>query len=112
MTTIIVGGGITGLYLARELAKKGTKILLIEKDRHVGGRIHTINGLEAGAGRIHESHKLTLGLIKEYGLDTIQIGKESYWRSIGSSVSMQNRFEAMWAAFLEQIRPPVKMSAF
>ena len=112
MTTIVVGGGITGLYLARELAKKGTKVLLIEKDRHVGGRIHTINGLEAGAGRIHESHKLTLGLIKEYGLDTIQIGKESYWRSIGSSVSMQNRFEAMWAAFLEQIRhlSPVVLS--
>lgn len=104
MATIIVGSGITGLYLARELAKKGTRVILIEKAKILGGRIHTIHGLEAGAGRIHSSHTKILGLINEYGLKTIKIDNGSKWRSLGSSASTPNHFEPAWAAFLDQVR--------
>ena len=77
---VIVGAGISGLYVARELAKKGS-ILILEKYKNIGGRTVTYNkdGLhwEIGAGRIRKSHKLVMNLIKEYGLTWIPIGDET-----------------------------------
>lgn len=67
---IIVGGGISGLYSAYELLKENPKlkILILERNRDVGGRIDTQDGLEAGAGRFHENQPLIMGLIRELGL--------------------------------------------
>ena len=78
--TIIVGGGIAGLYTQYKLLKKSSKsskssILLIEKNNLLGGRIYThkvnVKGkthtMEAGAGRFNDNHKLLLSLIKELG---------------------------------------------
>ena len=66
--TIIVGGGIAGLYLATKVPAA----LLLERRMKVGGRVRTIRteeGMyEAGPWRIHESHKDMLSLVKEYGL--------------------------------------------
>jgi predicted NAD/FAD-dependent oxidoreductase len=36
---IIIGAGISGMYLARELTKKGKNVVVLEKARGVGGRI-------------------------------------------------------------------------
>jgi len=71
---IIIGGGIAGLYTAYHLSKKhpANKILLIERDHHLGGRVHTYSDkhmtVEAGAGRISDEHQLTLEFIKQLGL--------------------------------------------
>lgn len=67
---IIVGAGISGLYSAYNLLKENPdfKILILERNRDVGGRIDTQNGLEAGAGRFHENQPLIMGLIRELGL--------------------------------------------
>ena len=66
--TIIVGGGIAGLYLATKLPAA----LLLERRMKVGGRVRTVRteeGMyEAGPWRVHESHKNMLSLLKEYGL--------------------------------------------
>ena len=40
--TIIVGGGITGLFLAYKLKETGLSILLLESSNDVGGRIYTM----------------------------------------------------------------------
>jgi glycine/D-amino acid oxidase-like deaminating enzyme len=80
---VIVGAGISGLYVARELAKKNPKasITILEKYKSIGGRTVSYNkdGLhwEIGAGRIRKSHKLTMNLIKTYGLTWIPIGDET-----------------------------------
>ena len=71
---IIIGGGISGLYLAYKLQQE-YKILLVEKVT-IGGRIytHTCNvdsmkcRYEVGAGRLSSNHKLLLNLIRELGL--------------------------------------------
>ncbi len=67
---IIVGGGLSGLYSAYKLLKENPdlQILILERNRDVGGRIDTQDGLEAGAGRFHENQPLTMGLIRELGL--------------------------------------------
>ena len=66
--TIIVGGGIAGLYLAKQLPEA----LLLERRNKVGGRVRTVRteeGMyEAGPWRVHESHKDMLSLVDEYGL--------------------------------------------
>lgn len=39
---IVIGGGITGLITARNLAEKGVQVLLIEANDRLGGRIHDV----------------------------------------------------------------------
>lgn len=67
---IIVGGGLAGLYSAYKLNRRepSAKLLVLERNRAMGGRIDTIHNLEAGAGRFHDQHKLLLTLIDELGL--------------------------------------------
>jgi hypothetical protein len=67
---IIVGGGLAGLYCAYKINTREpeAKLLILERNRALGGRIDTINNLEAGAGRFHNQHKLLLKLIGELGL--------------------------------------------
>jgi monoamine oxidase len=107
MKTIIVGSGITGAYLARELSKTDN-VTVLEKEDYLGGRILTGHEsgstFEIGAGRIHSTHLRVLKLIKEYGLKTIDIGGTPMWRPQGSSASMPNLFEPTWAALLNQFR--------
>ena len=74
--TIIIGGGIAGLYAAYEILKKDPQksILILEKAPILGGRIDTYHDkymtVEAGAGRFHEGHALLLNLLKELHLTT------------------------------------------
>ena len=71
---IVIGGGISGLYTVYKIHQKSpqTKVLLIEKENRLGGRVHTFKNkymtVEAGAGRIHGSQPLIMGLIGELGL--------------------------------------------
>ena len=69
---IIVGGGISGLFLAYKLADTNLNILVLEKEKEFGGRVHTIykNGYqyECGAARFSNKHNKLLTLIHELGL--------------------------------------------
>jgi monoamine oxidase len=71
---IIIGGGIAGLYATYKIHKRNPliKVLLIEKEKRLGGRIHTFTNenmtVEAGAGRINGSQPLIMNLIGELGL--------------------------------------------
>ena len=73
---IIVGGGIAGLYTQYKLLNKNKKVLLIEKNGRLGGRIYTYNtvvknkkySMEAGAGRFNDNHKYLKKLIVNLGL--------------------------------------------
>jgi protoporphyrinogen oxidase len=75
---IIIGGGISGLNSAYQLLIKNPslKILLLEKNNYLGGRIKTkrvnVNGhtyiFEEGAGRLNDNHTLFLQLIDQLKL--------------------------------------------
>ena len=88
---IIVGGGIAGLYTAYKLPKH-LKILLVEKNGYIGGRIHT-NTLtykgnkfryECGAGRLPTNHTRIMNLIGELGLSDklVQLGNNKMFVSV------------------------------
>ena len=91
MYIVIVGGGISGLYLGIELIKKRHNVTIIERKKRLGGRVYTNHFMgynyESGAGRFSNNHKLLLELISRYSLDTIKIGGHSktltpYYKSI------------------------------
>ncbi len=75
---VIVGGGISGLYTMYNLRKQypRLKVLLLEKNNRLGGRIYTyyekVDGIQyrmdLGAGRLGFSHKLILSLLKNMDL--------------------------------------------
>ncbi len=94
---IILGGGISGLYLGIELLKQNRQVLLLERNSRLGGRIHTIhhknNTLESGAGRFSECHQMLFKLLQKYNLfdkkypitkyaDTLLTKKTNYSRNI------------------------------
>ena len=72
----ILGAGLAGLAAAWELKSSGHEVTILEAQTHVGGRVHTIReGLsgelyaEAGAGRIPNTHSVTLEWVKYFGLE-------------------------------------------
>lgn len=73
---IIVGGGISGLYLYYKLIHSGKKIILLEKNKNLGGRIYqheeNVSGhrysFPAGAARFNEKHKLVIQLLRDFDL--------------------------------------------
>jgi monoamine oxidase len=72
---ITVGGGVAGLFAARELSKHGYDITILEATDHLGGRIRTMRNslftqpVEKGVEFIHGLLPLTIGLLKEAGIE-------------------------------------------
>jgi hypothetical protein len=75
---IIIGSGISGLYLGYLLQNK--KYLIIEKNDYIGGRIqHTNfhgNDVQLGAGIIKDSQTNVIDLIKKLQLKYITVYKD------------------------------------
>lgn len=75
--TIIVGGGISGLYTYMKLLDKGEEnILLLEQEDYFGGRIKQINkellsnkySFPAGGARFNKNHTKVIKLLKKFNL--------------------------------------------
>ena len=70
---IIVGGGISGLFMAYKLSQTDKDILLLESSNRLGGRLLTKveKGVqfELGGARISSQHTKVLSLLKEFELD-------------------------------------------
>lgn len=99
---IIVGGGISGLVSARELAKRHPSwtIALAERYKGLGGRTYSywppgFDGIhwEMGAGRVHTSHTHLMALLKEYGLTWVPIGSDIGYQAHPGDPVLANPFE-------------------
>lgn len=77
----IVGGGVTGLYLAWRLAQEGRAVRVFEAFGLVGGRYRTVRSelgmYEAGAWRVSAGHPKTLKLLESLGLETKKLSTEA-----------------------------------
>merc|ERR1712123_411194 len=67
---IIVGGGLTGLTLARNLTQQGKKFIILEARNRIGGRIHSVDKqdgavVEMGATWFFPHFKNLFKLLKE-----------------------------------------------
>src|SRR6266478_3298211 len=68
---VVVGAGMAGLTAARSLAEAGLKVLVVEAQDRIGGRIWTRH---VGAEFIHGRPPELWALIDEAGLETYERG--------------------------------------
>lgn len=71
-TAIVIGGGISGLLAARQLAQRGIKVTIVEQREHLGGAVgaHQVAGmvLDSGAESFATRTPAVANLAEELGL--------------------------------------------
>ena len=72
---VVVGGGISGLVAARQVAERGRSVLLVEARKRVGGRVlnhHLDQGatIESGGAFVGPTQNHILRLAKELDVRT------------------------------------------
>ena len=109
--TIIIGGGISGLFLAYKLSDTNKKILLLESSPKLGGRIETkiIDDVpyECGAARFHSSHTKLLTLIQELGLEDkitkLSTDIDNHLRGVDMRVTKKHPYQTKFSDDLEEL---------
>ena len=81
---IVVGAGAAGLMAARELARAGKRVTILEARDRYGGRIQPLSvgdaerRAEGGAEFVHGQAPVTLGLVREAHLSILPIEGRSW----------------------------------
>jgi monoamine oxidase len=76
---VVIGAGAAGLMAARELARAGKRVTILEARDRCGGRIHPLPSAdfgypaEGGAEFVHGEAPVTRGLLREAGLSLLPI---------------------------------------
>jgi monoamine oxidase len=81
---IIIGAGAAGLMAARELARAGKRVTILEAQHRCGGRIYPLPAAdfgypaEGGAEFIHGEARVTRTLLREAGLSELPVEGKSW----------------------------------
>ncbi|MDN5000378.1 flavin monoamine oxidase family protein [Bradyrhizobium sp. GCM10027634] len=92
---VIVGAGAAGLMAARELARAGKRVTILEARDRCGGRIHPLPASEfgypadGGAEFVHGEAPITRSLAREAGLSVPAIGG-TLWSFDGTEFSRES----------------------
>lgn len=95
---IVVGAGAAGLIAARELARAGRTVTILEARERCGGRIHPLPASEfgypadGGAEFVHGEAKVTRALLREAGLSLQEI-QGTQWSFDGTALSREDRHD-------------------
>lgn len=81
---LIVGGGISGLFLAYKLRQVKTEFRVFEGSRLLGGRIRSQDGLDLGASLFNKTDENLNKLIKEFNLSEAALSKSQFFLTGGA----------------------------
>ncbi|PMD68827.1 UDP-galactopyranose mutase [Companilactobacillus nuruki] len=96
---LVVGSGLFGAVFANEMAKRGKKITVIEKRRHIGGNIYTkkIEGIQ----------------VHEYGAHIFHTKMKDIWEYINQFANFNNYINSPIANYKGEIyNLPFNMNTF
>ena len=117
---IIVGGGVAGLFAARELSKHDYEITILEATDRLGGRIHTMRDslftqpVEKGVEFIHGDLPLTIELLREAAIK-YNVVSGNMVRIVDGDWQTQGDFTVGWDELMEKmnsIRQDMTMDEF
>lgn len=80
---LIIGGGISGLYLAHKLRNNNTEFRLFEGANYFGGRIQSYSGSDYGASLLSSKDILAHQLVKMLSLQTMTLNKDFVYLPAG-----------------------------
>lgn len=106
---LVVGAGAAGLMAARELARAGREVTILEARRRCGGRIHPLPASEfdypadGGAEFVHGEAPVTRALLLQAGLSLQEIQGEQ-WRFDGTKLAREDRHDPNQAALHAKLR--------
>jgi len=105
---LIVGAGAAGLMAASELANTGKKVIVLEADNRIGGRIHTQYDAttgeytELGAEFVHGDLPVTIGLLNEAGIPYRSASAEMVQYDEGAFVENESFIEH-WDLLIDKL---------
>lgn len=117
---VVVGAGAAGLMAARELARTGRRVTILEARERCGGRIHPLPvaqfgyAADAGAEFVHGEAPVTRALLREAKL-SLQIIEGTQWSFDGTELSRDSRLdphEADLQAALEALKDDLTVADF
>ncbi|MCW3093913.1 MAG: amine oxidase [Ferruginibacter sp.] len=105
-TVIIVGAGAAGLMAAVELSGQ-FQITILEALPRTGGRIYSISQdgdiIEAGAEFVHGNLPVTLKLLKNAGIDYVEIAGEMYRKKNDRLIAVEEMTEG-WEGLILKMK--------
>jgi monoamine oxidase len=69
---IIIGAGLSGLYTAMLLEKKGIKTLILEGNTRIGGRLWSKDGVNLGGVEIGNGYKRLVEIAKNLNVELVE----------------------------------------
>ena len=95
---IVIGAGLGGLTVADELQRRGKAVKVLEARDRVGGRCHTVDGVDMGAHWIHgtEGNPVT-ALARRLGLPTVFVGGDSTFTGGWDALEVRRAGAVRWA---------------
>jgi monoamine oxidase len=116
---VVVGAGAAGLMAARELARAGKRVTILEARDRCGGRIHPLPSAEfgypaeGGAEFVHGEAPVTHGLLREAGLSLLPIdGTQRTVEDGFSREESQDPHEAALHKALQELKDDLTVAEF